>query len=154
MEDSETDIERIRKFLEKSESDLVSARILLDKGQFGDSCYFSQQAAEKAVKAYLILKGKFLRIHTPSGKFSESLEQEGKKWRKKLDKAKNSMKFLERYWIEPRYPDISLEQYSEEKANHALKKAKFVFNTLKKFLKEGYDIDFEKKSKNVKDKGE
>ncbi|MBN2241741.1 MAG: HEPN domain-containing protein [Acidobacteria bacterium] len=46
-----------RRWLGTAEEDLDAARSLLDSGKFSHSCFFSQQAGEKAVKALWYLLG-------------------------------------------------------------------------------------------------
>ncbi|MEK6842992.1 MAG: HEPN domain-containing protein, partial [Candidatus Micrarchaeota archaeon] len=46
-----------KKWLRQAEGDLVSVKSLLDDGQFYASAFFSQQSAEKALKAVCINNG-------------------------------------------------------------------------------------------------
>ena len=50
-------------WLDTAEGDLAAAHVLCDAGRFNLSAYHSQQAAEKALKAVLVSRGKTLRSH-------------------------------------------------------------------------------------------
>ncbi|MBU2831261.1 HEPN domain-containing protein [Acidithiobacillus ferriphilus] len=53
------------RWLKQSGSDLVAARQLRDGGSFAQSCFFSQQSAEKLFKgAIILLKGAIPRSHS------------------------------------------------------------------------------------------
>jgi HEPN domain-containing protein len=63
MEIDKADLELVKSFMRKAYDDLKSAEILLEKGQYSDSTFHSQQAAEKSSKALLILNKIFVREH-------------------------------------------------------------------------------------------
>ena len=56
-----------RAFLRKAESELKLAKIAIDSENYAESCYLSQQAAEKVCKALLILFEKEIYENVISG---------------------------------------------------------------------------------------
>lgn len=144
MEVGRTDIELCKKFLNRAKEDLDVAEILLKKGKYADSAYHSQQAAEKAGKALLILEKKFISDHIISGIISKVLDEEAAK------EIVPKLISLEEHWIKPRYPYPGrkliwdpLKEYTKEIAEDALEKAKFVLDRIEKILKEKYGVDVE-----------
>ena len=137
-------------FLKKSRQDLASSRILLEHGSFGDSCYFAQQAVEKAVKAALILKtGLHPRDHLVSGHFSsELLAFIDPKWEKKLRALIIDIVALEEYWLKPKYPFVTdaykwdpTSEYTRKDSELAFKKAENILNVITDFIKDTYGIE-------------
>lgn len=55
--------EEARWWLDTADGDLAGARLLREAGRFNLSAFHAQQAAEKALKAVLVVKGKTLRSH-------------------------------------------------------------------------------------------
>jgi HEPN domain-containing protein len=92
----------------RAKKDIDTAKLLLDNGRFEESAFFSQQAAEKAMKAVIIKKsGKLRKIH--------DLVELGKDVRlpaELLDEAKE----LTMAYIYSRYPDTNGAKNMKEKA--------------------------------------
>ena len=55
--------EESRWWLDTADGDLAAAGVLRDAGRFNLSAFHAQQAAEKALKAVLVSRGKTLRSH-------------------------------------------------------------------------------------------
>jgi HEPN domain-containing protein len=136
-------------FIKKAKQDLDSSNILLEHGSYADACYFSQQAAEKAVKAALILKtGLYPRDHLVSGYFSsELLAFIDPKWEKKLRPLIVDIVELEEHWLKPKYPFVTdtykwdpTEEYTKKDSEAAYKKAKNVLDVVFGFIKDTYDV--------------
>lgn len=134
-----------RAFLKKAESELKLAKIAINHGNYAESCYLSQQAAEKACKALLILFGKEIYEHVISGYVNEVISEY------LLDELKEVPKLLlelEEHWLKSRYPLKKfgkifdpLEYYTREIAEEAYKKAEKVVRKIKEFLKEKFDLE-------------
>jgi HEPN domain-containing protein len=138
MEIDKTDLELARSFMRKAYDDLRSAEVLLEEGQYSDSTFHSQQAAEKSSKALLVLNKIFVREHIVSHLlFNLGISQE----------IIRNVSSLEEHWIKPRYPFVSkkliwdpTKEYTKEIAEDALKKAKFVVTEIENILKEKYGL--------------
>jgi HEPN domain-containing protein len=141
MEIDKTDLELAKSFMRKAYDDLRSAEVLLKEGQYSDSTFHSQQAAEKSSKALLVLNKIFVREHIVSHLlFGLGVSQE----------IIRNVSSLEEHWIKPRYPFVSkkliwdpTKEYTREIAEDALNKAKFVVNEIEKVLKEKYGLNLE-----------
>lgn len=148
------DIGLVKAFAKRSISDMHSAKSLLNSGDYADSAYHAQQCAEKIVKCVLIIKRNFSRTHIISGIFSEVVEDlEDNEWKQKLEYLIPKITSLEKHWNLPRYPEPDgdkiwdpIDEYTEDDAKDAIEKAKFVFKTLKEFMKDvyGVEVDVEK----------
>jgi HEPN domain-containing protein len=144
MEIDEADLELAKSFMRKAYDDLKSAEILLEKSQYSDSTFHSQQAAEKSSKALLIMNKIFVREHIISHLlFGLEVNEE----------IIRSVSSLEEHWIRPRYPFVGkklvwdpTKEYTREIAEDALKKAKFVVSEIEKILKEKYGLILEEKN--------
>jgi HEPN domain-containing protein len=142
MEIDKTDLELARSFMRKAYDDLRSAEVLLKEGQYSDSTFHSQQAAEKSSKALLVLNKIFVREHIVSHLlFGLGVNQE----------IIRNVSSLEEHWIKPRYPFVSkkliwdpTKEYTREIAEDALNKAKFVVGGIEKVLKEKYGLILER----------
>jgi len=138
MEIDKTDLELARSFMRKAYDDLRSAEVLLEEGQYSDSTFHSQQAAEKSSKALLVLNKIFVREHIVSHLlFNLGISQE----------IIRNVSSLEEHWIKPRYPFVSkkliwdpTKEYTREIAEDALKKVKFVVTEIENILKEKYGL--------------
>ncbi len=53
----------VEDWIESALRDLRRARRCLEDGDFECTCFYAQQAVEKALKAYLMRFGNFLRTH-------------------------------------------------------------------------------------------
>ena len=135
-------------FIKKTEENMESAKILLEGEIYSESSYNSQQCAEKIIKALLVLDNKFVADHQVASHFVKNILvfSEGE-WKNKMKKVAEYSLKLEEHWIKPRYPFISkssvwdpTERYSKEMAENAIKKATFVIETLKLFIKEKYSV--------------
>lgn len=103
----------------KAQSDLRAAEILYKEDGPTDSvCFHCHQAAEKMLKGFLVFKkGDFPKIHDLI-----QLLNLGKKIDRNLEAITNETSFLNRYYIETRYPP-EIMVYSKEECKKALKSA-------------------------------
>ncbi|MCS7094178.1 MAG: HEPN domain-containing protein [Candidatus Aenigmarchaeota archaeon] len=138
MEDKRFNLELAREFLLAAKKDLEAAEVLLKNKNFNNSVYHSQQTAEKAVKAVLILKNKFVESHFVADISKDYLDEE----------TYEHVKSLEKNWIISRYPfkrksEIwsPVKAFTKLDAEESLKKAKFVFEKIVKIVKkEGVEV--------------
>lgn len=113
----------------KAEEDLGSAEILFREGGSTDTiCFLCQQAVEKYLKGYLILKKKkFGKIHDLAALLAlcGEIDKEFLDWYQPAEK-------LTSYYIETRYlPDIPVS-YTREEAEEALKLVGEILEFVKK----------------------
>ncbi len=114
--------EELKKWFKKADNDLKSAVLQLKEGLFENSCFHSQQCVEKYLKAFLIYKRVDLLKTHDIAKLIKACISVDKDF--ELLKGKN-IEMLTMYAVELRYPDFPYE-ISEEEAEEAVKKAKFV----------------------------
>jgi len=113
----------------KAEEDLGSAEILFrENGPADTICFLCQQAVEKYLKGYLILKRKkFGKIHDLAALLAVcgEIDKEFLDWYKETEK-------LTSYYIETRYPPDVPVSYTKEEAKEALKLAEEILEFVKK----------------------
>lgn len=108
-------------WLTKARADLGSAEILFrEHGPTDTVCFLCQQAVEKYLKGFLILKKKkFGRIHDLAALLAlcGEVDKEFLDWYEQAEK-------LTGYYIETRYPSDIPVSYSRQEAQEAIKIAK------------------------------
>ena len=118
------------RWLITAEGDLETASILLENNKFAHSCFHSQQAGEKAIKAVW-----YLLDADPWGHSIQKLIQDLKhvdlNTMEQFDLVKKCAVLLDRYYIPTRYPnglpDLTPEEaYLEEDAQACIENAKKV----------------------------
>ena len=99
-----TDKERheARRWLETAQEDLDAARDLMDSGKYSHSCFFSQQAGEKAVKALWYFLGEDPWGHSIQRLVNELPVPEA---HSRLQPLLDAGVLLDRYYIPTRYPN-------------------------------------------------
>jgi len=120
-------ISEARRWTDEAESDIVAAEWLASGRFYSKACFLSQQAAEKALKGYLISKG----VRDTVGHSTDYLLQRCMRFDKTLKEFGRSCKRLDRHYIPTRYPDglpegTPHENYAEEDASEAIEMAKRV----------------------------
>ena len=122
--------------MRQAEEDLEAARTLLDAKKYYMVCFVSQQAAEKALKAYLYAQGEeFLFSHSVW-----KLCQSSSKYDEEFAALRSKVKNLDMYYTEARYPNsldsgIPAEFFEEKDASQARKMAEEVIIFVRKRLK-------------------
>jgi HEPN domain-containing protein len=125
------------KWLKQAEADLKAAEDSLDHGHYEWSCFQSQQAAEKALKAFLYEKG-YTSIMTHSLK---ELLRECSRIEEDFTRLATEGRRLDMYYIPTRYPNglggdlAPAEFYEEEDARQCLSSAELILKEVKKYLK-------------------
>jgi HEPN domain-containing protein len=114
-------IELARAWLLAAESDLAFAELGAGDGFYSQACFQGQQAAEKALKAYLFAHDQeLLRTHSLPRLLQECLTFD-----ERLAELGPACATLTAYYIETRYPDSfgTINAYSEAVAREALRLA-------------------------------
>jgi HEPN domain-containing protein len=124
-----------RRWFEQAKYDLKTSRWNAKGGLFAPACFWAQQSAEKAVKAYLYFKGeRFVIGHS----VAELLER-CKSYDKKFKTLIRVGVFLDRFYIPTRYPNglpggVPAYTYQKKDSIEAIKMAQkildFVLNRL------------------------
>lgn len=115
---------RYRDWLEEAVDDLEAARKLFEHGMWSKVCFFSHQAAEKALKALCIKKlGRYVHTHS----VARLLEELGGAVPLPKELAERARR-LDRHYIPTRYPNAWPElpphkHYSRSDAEEALSSA-------------------------------
>lgn len=111
------------RWFEQAKHDFRVAENNLKSGFYADACFMCEQAAQKALKAYLIYNGKrYIWEHSIQELARLSMKHE-KKFRKVIDAGI----ILDRFYIPTRYPDalappaIPYKSYRKEDALEAIK---------------------------------
>lgn len=138
-------------FMKRAEGDLKSAEVLFDAERYADTAYHSQQAAEKAVKSLLLLNKIDVREHLISSHFVRNISPLLPPEKDQLIKdIVESLALLEQHWIKPRYPYITSrfewdpeKEYTKDKAQDALEKARNILLNMKNLAKELFAVEFQ-----------
>lgn len=110
------------RWLRQAEHDLTIARGHQERGDYSDACFMAEQAAQKALKAFLIARGqRSVPIHSVA-QLAERCA------RRDADFAAHIMpgRILDQYYIPTRYPDalappaMPFESYTQEQGERAV----------------------------------
>lgn len=115
----------------QAEYDWKAAKHSADGHFHSTACFQSQQAAEKAIKAYLTLQGR----RAIMGHSIVYLIREAVQYNSEFEQYLSHGRILDRYYIPTRYPDalpdgMPYESYEKEDAEIALDKSKKIINTI------------------------
>lgn len=122
-----------KKWLKQAEYDLKDAQKAMEWKSYNLSCFLSQQAAEKALKAYLYYAG----ADVVWGHSVGALCKEATKFDPTFEEVLTEAKALDKYYIPTRYPDalpeesVPSEVYEESDAKSAFKKAEKIISLVK-----------------------
>jgi HEPN domain-containing protein len=130
-----------RRWLDTAREDLDAARSLLEAGKFSHSCFFSQQAGEKAVKALWYFLGE-----DPWGHSIQKLiaELPNPAAFERLQPLIQDGALLDRYYIPTRYPnglpDLTPGQaYFRKDAEFCLESSRRLLSTVSGFADESVE---------------
>ena len=125
-----------QRWLRQSESDLEAARDSLKTRHYEWACFQAQQAAEKAIKAFLYSKG-LRAILTHS---IRDLILDCSKYKRELGDLITEAKFLDAFYIPTRYPNSLVgestpsEYYSREDADQCISYAELILSNVRRFM--------------------
>jgi len=107
--------------------------LLADNSRFNYACFVSQQAAEKALKAFLIASG----ADEVWGHSVAELSYDAEKFDKEFGELRRKISPLDKFYIPTRYPGslpggIPSEAYDLVDAERALELAKRTINFIKR----------------------
>ncbi|MEM5883224.1 MAG: HEPN domain-containing protein [Candidatus Aenigmatarchaeota archaeon] len=136
----------IENWLKLSMHDIEVAELMFKNRDWPNSVFFSQQSVEKTIKALLEANGIIVKDHF----LANILKREILPKEKTIEKIIEIALWFERdrKWAITRYPIekggkvvLPEEVFTKEIAEDALKKAKFVFDSISKILKERYGVE-------------
>ena len=115
------------RWLNQSRQDLEDANFNRDGAKFNVSCFLCQQAAEKAVKAYLYYRG----AEDVWGNSLIDLCEDAKLFDMFFDTIKSEARQLDKYYYITRYPEflpggIASEAFQREDADRAIELSQIV----------------------------
>ena len=112
------------RWLAQAGEDIATAQVLLDAERFGPCAFFSQQAAEKALKAVLYAVDERPWGHSVASLLDQIAVVTGSTIDEDLQQSAQA---LDEHYIRPRYPDARSEideAYDSETAQDALNDAR------------------------------
>ncbi len=128
--------EEAQRWLRQADHDWEAAGADIDRQFFADACYSAEQAAQKALKAYLYFCGsRMVWKHSV-----KELVAECGQYQKEFLGLINAGKTLDQYYIPTRYPDalappaVPFESYTEVQAKEAIDLTKAILDLVKKQL--------------------
>ncbi len=131
-----------RKYFEEAEKDLKRALRSIEFEDYSESVFHSQQCVEKAVKAMIEAKRKYVYNHGPmlGTAFSDAFSDE---WRDEFDRILDIIGWFTEYYTRSRYPFllrgevVSPDEFIDrEVAEEALKRAREVLGVARRYLEE------------------
>jgi HEPN domain-containing protein len=126
----------IKEWLEKADEDYgFASSVIEDSPYYVQICFHYQQAAEKYLKAFIVAHELvFKKSHELLELLSICVEKE-----KRLSEIEDDCNYLNRFYIDTRYPVHWPANYTKEDALKAKSAANRIAETVKEMLgKEGY----------------
>ena len=122
-------MDEYKNWIKQAEDDLLWAKDSFDDGHYSGVCFLSQQIVEKALKGYLLFRGRPLRkIHAVLALLENSTETDPT-----FESVRENVLFVSPMYIKTRYPSYEdIDQFTKEQAEEAYDHAKSVL----KFVKE------------------
>jgi HEPN domain-containing protein len=126
------DSQVVNEWLKKADEDLEFAVSVIDVSTFyAQICFHFHQAAEKYLKAFIVAYDlDFKKIHDLPVLLKSCIVKEPK-----AGTLREDCKFLNRFYIDTRYPVHWPTQYTKEEALKAKRAAEHIRNTVKTSLK-------------------
>ncbi len=123
-----------QRWLKQSQHDLERADRDKEDKFYSDCCFMSEQASQKALKAYLFFTGeRSVAIHSLVKLVVASTEKD-----KDFETLKDAARILDKYYIPTRYPDalpmpaVPYEEYDIDDAQEALNCGKEILGLVNK----------------------
>jgi HEPN domain-containing protein len=129
-----------KRWLATAIDDLETAEILLERAKYAQACFYSQQTAEKALKALYFRKGEDPWGHSVKKLISQIAHFDTDLYQK-ISSLEECGAFLDRFYIPTRYPnglpDITpAEAYSMSDAQDACNRARKILEKIKSLISE------------------
>lgn len=120
------------RWLRQAESDLELLDVIRTAGKHDTCCFLAQQAAEKALKAFLFFHGEELIFTHSVFRLCQMAAQYDPVW----DALRDRIKQLDFYYVEARYPNaledaIPAEFFTEKDAAQAIEMAELVLDSVR-----------------------
>ena len=120
-----------RRWMAQAERDLDAAELLAGGKHFNLACFHAQQAAEKAVKAFLYAQG----VEDPWGHSVGQLLEDARSFDVRFADVVHVGALLDKFYIPTRYPNglpggIPSSAYSEQEAQEAMHKAREILRAM------------------------
>jgi HEPN domain-containing protein len=134
--------EEALRWLEQAKHNLDVAEHILKARFFSDTCFMAEQAAQVALKAFIIYHKKRLVWEHSVQELAKICSQHDKEFEKFIEYGK----ILDRYYIPTRYPDalappaIPCKTFTARDARDAVRFAKEILEKVKQKVEEGKDI--------------
>ncbi len=128
-------VEEGKRWLAQAQRDLADAKVLFNAESYASSCFFAQQAAEKAAKGFLYSQG----IRGALSHSVTRLVNECTKFDASFADFVEAGRELDRHYIASRYPNFyaegaAYEYYTQEMADRCIKYATLILTSVDKFL--------------------
>lgn len=123
------------RWLRQAESDLELLGVVREAGKHDACCFLAQQAAEKALKAFLFSRGEELIFTHSVFRLCQMAAQYEPIW----ETLRERVKQLDFYYVEARYPNaledtIPAEFFTDRDSAEAIEMAALVVQTVKASL--------------------
>lgn len=124
-------MDKTKGWLTLAEEDLKWAKASFEDKIYRGTCFAAQQAAEKALKAFLVSRDKLApKIHDLVALNQECVQQS-----RDFAKLEEACNILSPYYLSTRYPDVAqFEEYSEDQTQDVINQAEKVINFVKEKL--------------------
>lgn len=121
-----------RRWLLQANQDLDDAEFNLSGGRYNVACFLAQQSAEKALKAYLFLKG----AEEVWGHSVAELCKDAQTFDREFERLESRAAPLDKYYVPTRYPNalpggIPSKAFDENDARSAVRLAREVIDFVK-----------------------
>jgi HEPN domain-containing protein len=130
-------VEESRRWFRQAEHDLRTAEQLLTQHNFSYTCFLAEQAAQKALKAFLLSRGeRYLWEHS-----IQKLAQKAAFYNKQIGNLQDEGARLDKFYLPTRYPDalpypaIPCESFTQTEAQEALDIARRILGLVKEALR-------------------
>lgn len=124
-------MEEYKLWLKKANDDINWTKHNLETKEYSGACFSAQQAAEKALKGFLLYHNKPLRkVHDTVALLEDCLTIDGG-----FERLRKDAELLFPYYVETRYPfDDEQSFFNRQKAEEAFKTAQEIVNFVEKKL--------------------
>jgi len=108
--------EHVKRWLRRAEENLRAAEVALKENLYAFSCFHAQQAAELALKAFII----FRKGYQPFTHLLTELADEVSDAASLRLPSAEELRWLQEHYVQSRYPNARLSEYTGEEALKAV----------------------------------